>query len=148
MNLYKTMIDRQQKEVDTFLHQFAFFAFSKDQFAKGLERLGLKDGDEKKLCYLGFSGGYILKDHAADFAAMMARLNQERAAAVADPETGEQFALQMFRYELSNHEYVYTLDLYETIEALGYTPEEINDNPRLSEALFEAARQLREEAEE
>ena len=148
METYKAMKDRHQSEVNDFLKQFAFFAFSKDQFAEGMKKLGLRKGQEKKLCYLGYSGGYILKDHAAEFAGMMARLDQERAEAVADTETGKEYALQMFRYELANHEYTYTFDVYETIEALGYSVDDINNNDRLLEALREAARQLREEAEE
>ena len=146
METYRQMKDRQQKEVNDFLKKYAFFAFSKDQFEKGMKSLGLSDTE--KLCYLGYSGGYILKEHVSEFAEMMKRFDEERAAAIADQEHGKEFALQMFRYELANHEYTYTLDFYETIEALGYSVDDINNNDRLLEALREAARQLREEAEE
>ena len=37
----------------------------------------------------------------------------------------------MFKYELDNHEYGYTGDAEDTIEALGLTWDEINSNENL-----------------
>ena len=48
----------------------------------------------------------------------------------------------MFRYELSNHEYVYTRDLQDTLDALGLTIEEINKRPLYIKALKEAVNDI------
>jgi hypothetical protein len=44
----------------------------------------------------------------------------------------------MFNYELANHEYGYTQDLTDTLEALGLTMNEINADPRMANALKRA----------
>lgn len=52
------------------------------------------------------------------------RLKEEREAAIAEDKTGDGFIYQMFLCELSNHEYNYTEDVEETLDALGYTWEQ------------------------
>ena len=44
----------------------------------------------------------------------------------------------MFETELANHEYCITNDLTDTLEALGYTAEEIEQSPKLKTGLTEA----------
>ena len=68
------------------------------------------------------------------------RHQDERAAAIqADPD-GTGFIFQMFRYELANHEYSYTGDLAETLDALGITTDEVNASPALLNGLHLAAK--------
>ena len=55
------------------------------------------------------------------------------------------FAKSAFKSELSNHEYCYTMDPYDAINALGYTSNKINNDPLLSEALKAAKRELLDE---
>lgn len=141
MNLYREQRDDQQRRCSAFLKQYAFFAFDKEQFAKGLDRLGLGESDTDLLVKIQ-GGGFMLKDKAADFLQMMAAFDQERKAALEDPETGRQFAVDMFRTELNNHEYSYTGDPTEALEALCYTPEEIRADPRLFEAFKEAVSEI------
>lgn len=45
------------------------------------------------------------------------------------------FAKNAFKSELANHEYCYTMDPYDAINALEYTSDEINNNPLLHKAL-------------
>jgi hypothetical protein len=59
---------------------------------------------------------------------------KERKAAMQDDE----YLYQMFNYELANHEYSYTYDLTDTLEALDLTIDEINADPRMADALKRA----------
>ena len=77
----------------------------------------------------------------------MNRHDQERAAAIAEDKDGSGFIFDMFRYELSNHEYSYTGDLGETLDALGFTLEEINARPPLLNGLHMAAEACMQEDE-
>jgi hypothetical protein len=51
---------------------------------------------------------------------------------------GDDYLFEMFNYELANHEYSYTQDLTDTLEALGLTMEDINADPRMADALKRA----------
>ena len=46
----------------------------------------------------------------------------------------------MFNYELANHEYNYTGDLTDTLDALGLTIEDVTANAQMNEALLMAVR--------
>ena len=52
----------------------------------------------------------------------------------------------MFRYELRNHEYTYTCEVEGTVEACGFTMEQIENDERLRHGLEAAAKKLREAA--
>lgn len=52
----------------------------------------------------------------------------------------------MFLSELSNHEYTYTCEVEETVEACGFTMEQIENDERLRHGLEVAAKELREAA--
>lgn len=133
---YREMDAMHQARVDDFLHNNAFFAFSKKQFSEGLQKLKCQETD---LFSIG-GGGYILKASAAEYERLAQSIEQEREQAIADPETGATFAFEMFSYELQNHEYCYTGDVSETLDALGYTVEEIRNNQTLQDALERACR--------
>lgn len=68
-----------------------------------------------------------------------ARHEKEMAAAISDDKTGDGFIYQMFLYELNNHEYGYTGDSEETLDALDYTMEQVQADARLLHG-FEKAR--------
>lgn len=51
----------------------------------------------------------------------------------------------MFLYELANHEYGYTGELEDTLDALGYTAEDINADKRLLHGLERATKRIMEE---
>ena len=73
---------------------------------------------------------------------MTQRHNRELAAAIEEDETGEGFVYEMFLYELKNHEYGYTRDTKDTLEALGYTAEEVTGNPKLKRSLEKAIAEI------
>lgn len=143
MNLYKELKDRQQERMNAFLHRYAFFAFSEEQYTAGLQKLGLSP-DAGIVSISG--GGYLPEGKAAEFCRILEKAGAERRAALDDPESGAQFALDMFQYELANHEYGYTGDAAETLAALGYTPEEVQNSDRLREALAKAEQYCMERA--
>jgi len=120
---YKEMKQRHEKEYNEFVKDNMFFAFSNEQFDKGLE----------KICDVGY-GGYLLKDKVQERRDMFKRWDKEQEELTKDYN----FAKDMFLYELQNHEYCITYDLTDTLDALGYTIEEINSNEILFKALKDA----------
>ena len=135
METYQEMKNRQQQEVDAFPMAFAF---SNKQFEEGMRKLGLAPTDTDKIYKLGGSGGFFRKSDAPALHEMFCRHERERQEAIAADETGDGFVFQMFNEELANHEYNYTGELDETMEALGLTMEEINGSQKMVHALQEA----------
>lgn len=131
MNRYLEMKERQQKEFNEFP---MFFAFSNEQFADGMKKLGLKPNQTNKLYSMGM-GGYYKKDDAPKLHEMRRRHDSEFREAIKADETGEGFILEMFKYELANHEYCITYDVSDTLDALGLTVEEVNSNKALLHGL-------------
>ena len=146
MNLYRQQKARQEKEINAFFHDNAFFAFNEQQYKDGLKKLGLKEsGDELKIISIG-AGGYLLTDKKGEYKELFNRIAEERKAAIEDDETGAQFAYDMFYYELNNHEYSYTGRTEDAISALGLSYSEIRENPRLKEALDKACKDVMADA--
>lgn len=111
---YVQMKERHQKEVNEFP---MMWAFNNDQFAQGMKKLGLQETDTDKL------------DE------MFTRHTKERKEAMAADIDGTGYLFQMFRYELANHEYSYTGDAEETLDALGLTYGDVNSSPAMRAAL-------------
>ena len=134
MNRYADLKQRQQQEFGTFPMQYAF---SNQQFAEGMAALGLKPADTDKI-YKVPGGGFYRREDGSRLKTMMDRFDQELHEAVAGDKTGDGFIYERFLYELENYEYGCTMDLSETLDALGYTPEDIQADPRLSHGLERA----------
>lgn len=128
MNKYSELRERQQKEINDFP---MFFAFNNKQFEEGMLKLGLKPSDTGKIYKLGNTGGFYRKSDSQAFRDMLERHYQEKADAIAADTTGDGFIFDMFNYELANHEYGYTHDPEDTLDALGMTREEIAADARL-----------------
>lgn len=140
MNQYRVLRDRQQAEVDAFPFMFAF---SQKQFDEGMvSRLGLKPTDTHLILSIG-GGGYIRKSDRDALHDMLNRHAAEMQAAVDADETGEGFVLDMFVYELDNHEYSYTYDLEPTLDALGLSLEQVVADRKLANGLYLAQRRIR-----
>lgn len=141
MESYKEMMERQQQEVNNFP---LGFAFGNKQFEKMMEKWGLdakKDSDLAQVASL-FGGAYILKKDVPAYKDMCRKHHAEIAAAVEADETGDGFVYQMFLRELNNHEFGYTGDFSEALEALGYTVEQVVGNPKLKHGLEKAASEI------
>ena len=131
---YTEMREEHQKKVSDFLDKYCFFAFNKAQFSKGLAKYNIAEEDAPKRIRSFGGGVFILKEHAKELTELTSTLNQEMEAAAADPD----FAYQMCYYELADHEYCITLDVAETLQALGYTLEEVERDVILAKALERA----------
>lgn len=135
MNEYQKLRDRQQQEFNALP---LGFAFSDKQFHEVMREWGLDpEKDLDKICSIGY-GGFVQKKDAELLHTTTARHEEELSVAIAADPTGDGFIYQMFRYELDNHEYSYTMDLSDTLEALGYTAEDINADKRLVHGLERA----------
>lgn len=130
-NLYTEIRKKHQKEVNDFK---MFYAFTDQQFDEGMKKLGLDPSDTDKVISTGY-GGFMRKEDAPDFKEMFNRHGKEIEQAVAD---SDQFIFDMFNYELSNHEYLYTRDPSDAIRSLGLTMKDLEEDPRLMEGLQKA----------
>lgn len=139
---YKELKDRQQEEINAFPF---IWAFNEKQLADGMRKLGLNpDTDKDKLCSIG-GGGIIRKTDAEAMRAMFERHRRELQEAIAADKTGEGFIYDMFSTELANHEYSYTGDVTDAVNACGLTVEQLNANPALIKGLKKAADDQRDE---
>lgn len=130
MNKYTELKSKHQKEVDAFPFGFAF---NQKQFDEMMIKWGLTPDDTDKIYKIG-GGGYIRKTDADAMHEMFDRHEAEWSIAIQD----EEFVFEMFNYELANHEYSYTGDLTDTLEALGLTMDIINETPGMADALTRA----------
>lgn len=135
MNPYIELKNKHQKEVDAFPFGFAF---SNEQFDEMMvDRFGLTPQDTDKIYSIG-NGGYVRKSDAEAMNEMFERHAQEREAA--RKENKNDYLYYMFYYELANHEYSYTGDISDALDALGLTTQEIAANGAMNDAFVRAIR--------
>ena len=140
MNSYIEMKQRHQAEVNAFPMKFAF---TQESLERGMRELGLDPKrDMEKIV------AFIRESDKQAFLDLFSRHDKERKEAVAADKDGTGYLYHMFRYELANHEYAYTRDVSSTLDALGYTLEEIAKDPALSDAFLNAREDYLKEAEE
>ena len=132
MNPYIELKTKHQKGIDAFP---LGFAFSESQFNEMMEKWGLTPEDTDKIYGIGV-GGYVRRCDADAMHEMFERHAKEREAAIKGNK--DDYLYHMFNYELGNHEYTYTYDLTDTLDALGLTMEDINADERMVDALNRA----------
>ncbi len=142
MNAYAEMKKRHQAETNALP---MYWAFTEERFDAILKELGLTKNDTDKLCKT-FGGGFCLAKDAQMIADTLRDHRREVEEAIAADETGDGFIKDMFLNELRNHEYTYTCEVEETVEACGFTMEQVENDERLLNGLEAAAKQLREAA--
>ena len=138
MNRYADLKQRQQQEFSAFPMQFAF---SNQQFAEAMAALGLEPTDTDKV-YKTPGGGIYRREDGPRLKEMMDRFDRELQEAISGDQTGDGFIYEMFLYELNVHEYGYTMDTEDTLDALGYTVEEVLGNPRLKRGIEKAVTEI------
>lgn len=150
-NKYDELKKQHSKEFNEFP---IFFAFDNEQFKKGMKELGLSEKDEDKIGSIGF-GGFIRKTDVEAFNEMNKRHRQEEKEAIQNDKTGEGYIKDMFLSEMANHEYGYTYDITDTLEACGLSFEDIENNENLKNGLnlakeeyFKREKELESEEEE
>lgn len=130
MNKYTSLKSKHEAEINAFPFGFAF---NKDQFDEMMTKWGFKPTHRSQVMYLE-GGCFIRKSDYNAMQEMFDRHEAERKEAMNDDD----YLFQMFNYELANHEYSYTYDLTDTLDALGLTMKEINADPRMADALKRA----------
>lgn len=145
INSYIELKEKHSKELNDFpIH----FAFTDEQFKEGLKKLGLTENDLDKVVAISNSGGFIRKTDVKAFNEMNKRHRLEEKEAIESDLTGEGYIKDMFEYELANHEYGYTYDLDDTLNALCLSIDEINNDAKLKHGLDLALSRYRENDEE
>lgn len=134
---YREMKKRQQEEINAFPMAFAF---SKTQLTEGMQKLGLQPDDADQIVSIG-GGGFVRKTDVEAFRQMFCLHRLERKSAMDADRTGDGFLLEMFRYELANHEYGYTRDAEPALDALGIAVEDLARDERLMRAFQKACRE-------
>lgn len=142
MTTYAELRQRQQNEFNALP---LGFAFSDKQFKETMRKWGLDpEKDTDKIYSIGY-GGFIQKKDAELLHKTRKRHDEEMAAAIAADKTGDGFIYGMFLYELRNHEYGYTGDVEETLNALGYTYDDLQADERLMRGLEKAKEEIMRE---
>lgn len=142
-NKYKELRERQQKEFDALPLGFAFGDKQFEEMMKGWGLDAKKKADLDKIYSIGY-GGYIQRKDAPLLHETRSRHDKEMEEAIAADETGEGFIFEMFLYELDNHEYGYTGETEGALDALGYTVDEVLENPKLKRGIEKAVQVIRD----
>ena len=139
MNCYADMKRRHQEEINRLP---LGFAFNDRQFGEMMHGWGLDPEKDTDKLYRLPGGGFVQKKDHALLHETLERQEAELQAAIGADETGEGFIYEMFLCELCDHEYGYTRDTEETLDALGYTAEEVLGNPRLKKGIEKAVSEI------
>ena len=142
MNSYLALKERHKREIDDFPF---IFAFSSEQFAEGMAKFGLAPDETDKLCKLSIPGGFCRRTDEPRLQEMFAQHARDREEAIAADSTGGGYIFEMFRYELANREYGYTWDVEETLDALGFSMEDIEKNDALLHGFEKATASFKED---
>lgn len=137
-NKYDEVKQKHQKIVNDFPMKFAF---SDEQFNRGMKELGLDPNDTDKVVSIS-GGGFIRKTDIKRFCDMWDTLRKEHNDLIKADKTGEGYIKDMFVSELKNHEYGYTYELDDTLDALELTYEQVKNSPILSHGLELARKEV------
>lgn len=138
-NRYEELMDRYSLEKMGFPF---FHAFTEEQFAEGMRKLGLVRSEVDKLCELADSFFYLRKD--ADWLQRITdKRSEEHQAAIAGDATGDGYIYEMFLFVMENYESITTM-----LGMLGLTVERIITDKRLGHGLIKAVRALQKQEEE
>lgn len=139
MNQYLEMKKRHQKEVN----KLPFIcAFSDKQLKESMEKSGLKYPDDLNQLVSVTPGTFIKQDDVSEMQTLFRKHKKERTDALALDKNGTGFIYQMFYHELCNYEYGYTEEVDDTLDALGFTLDDINSDKRLLAGFNKARRDV------
>ena len=138
-NRYAILRKKQQEEFNKLP---LGFAFSNEQFAEMMKGWGLDPDKDTYKIYRIPGGGFVQKKDHTLLHETMDRHQKEIEEAIEADVDGTGFVYEMFLYEMDNHEYGYTGDLEDTLEALGMTIEEIDGSEKLKAGLEKAKKEV------
>lgn len=133
MGTYHELNNRHQQEVNEFFDKNGFFAFSNQQFIKGLEKFHLNTTSYAGMLISIDGGGFVLKSKREEMHAMFDRHRQE----MRQFQTDEKNLISSIVYELGNHEFCITEDVKEALQTLGIFREYETDE-RIQKAVSKA----------
>ena len=116
---YSEMKKTIEKKYNDFLHDYAFFAFSNEQFEEGKKKLNVSP--ENKVVRIN-GGGFLLSSKVEDFKKLVKECDGIKKQYNKDLKQLKSALL----YEMANHEYQYNEDLETVLEVLGIDKEEAN----------------------
>ena len=93
--------------------------------------------DKNDLLSVGY-GGFIRKADRNALDELIEKHDREMKDAISNDTTGDGFIYDMSNYELANHEYSYTWDVSDTLNALGFTVDYVNSNKNVLNGLLKA----------
>lgn len=132
MESYQAMRQRHQGEFNRFP---LMAAFTEEQLREGLANWGMDpDAGREEIVPIG-AGVFVRRADMAAYKEMVERHGAELEAAINADKDGTGFIREMFACELRNHEYSYTGDEQETLDALGITEEDLVERPALANGL-------------
>ena len=138
---YEQMKTRHQKEYEDFTKDCVFFAYSQEQFDKGMESLGLKPNETHKIFHFD-KGAFILRTKSDEQKKLFERFLAEQQQAIDDDTDGTGFVTEMFLYELNNHECSYTGDIMSALDELDLTIHEVRQDSKLLNGLKIALKKI------
>ena len=138
MNEYRKLKNKQQEEYNAFPK---FFAFSEEDFEKGMSTLGLQPTNTDKI-YQTEMGMFYRKEDEPLFKETIQRFHDALQKAISEDKTGDNFIYQMFYTELINHEYAFTEDPEDALTALNLTWEKVQADPRLKYGFEKASSKI------
>lgn len=132
--IYKEFKERQQKETNNLP---IYFAFGNEQLQERANELGFESIDDMIDNVVGIgAGGFCKKEDYQNIINTFKKHNEE----LKENLKNDEFLKSAFRYEMSNHEYIVTYDIYDTLRALEITLEEYQKSERMQK-LFEEAKE-------
>ena len=139
METYKQMKDRHQAEINALP---LAFAFSAEQLKEVLSAWNISEEEAiaGAITPIGH-GGYIRTTDKELVNSTFKRIQEERQAAIEADHDGTGYIFQGLKYELINHEYSYTGDAAEAVEAVGLTEEDLK-RESVQAALKRATREV------
>lgn len=120
---YLELKKKHQKEFNEFP---MFFAFNQKQFDEGMHTLGLKPNQIDKI-YKFAGGGFYRKTDSKTLIELLNRFHREEKKAMKD----DNYVLEMFEYEMGNHEYDITHSDMKILEVCGIDVDEFEKNALL-----------------
>lgn len=128
-----TYLELKQKHQEEFNKFPMFFAFNQEQFAEGMHTLGLKPNQIDKI-YKFAGGGFYRKTDSKTLIELLNRFHREEKKAMKD----DNYVLEMFEYEMGNHEYDITHSDMKILEVCGIDVDEFENNARLKKLYNQA----------
>lgn len=131
-NIYEEFKESQQKETNNLP---IYFAFGKEQLQERANELGFESIDDMLNNVVGIgAGGFCKKEDYQNIINTFKKHNEE----LKENLKNDEFLKSAFRYEMSNHEYIVTYDILDTLRALEITLEEYQKSERMQKLFKEA----------